>query len=142
MITLRISNSTRNSLLATHAQIANTPESRKRGLIGTTESNFQPGTGLFFPECNAIHTVQMSMLIDVLFIDMLKNRVQKLVQDAEPGCHFNTLIPKEVCSVLELPPGLIAISGTRLGDVVTILSSSHASQEELKGISSFWPQSA
>lgn len=131
MTTLRITNITRGSILATHAQIANTPETRLRGLIGTTAEEFQPGSGLFFPECNAIQTVEMSIAIDVLFIEMLKSRVQKAVSTAPPGCHFNTLVPKEICSVLELPAGVIEMSGTRAGDVISIMSSAHASKEEL-----------
>jgi uncharacterized protein len=134
MATLRITNLTRSSILATHAQIANTPEIRKLGLIGVTAAEFAPGNGLFFHECNAIHTVEMSMSIDVLFLDMLKHRVQKAVLDATPGCHFDTLIPKEVCSVLELPAGIIAVTGTRVGDVISIMSSAHASQEELRQV--------
>jgi uncharacterized membrane protein (UPF0127 family) len=130
--TLRITNLTRSSILATHANIANTPETRRQGLIGTTAEEFPPGSGLFFPECNAIHTVEMSMSIDVLFIDMLKHRIQKAVSDAPPCCHFDCLIPKEVCSVLELPAGTILASGTTLGDVISIMSSAHASQEELR----------
>jgi uncharacterized membrane protein (UPF0127 family) len=132
--TLRITNLTRSSILATHAEIANTPDVRRQGLIGTTAEEFQPGAGLFFPECNAIHTVEMSMAIDVVFIDMLKHRVQKAVSGAPPTCHFNTLIPKEVCAVLELPAGVILSSGTRAGDVITIMSSAHASQEELRQV--------
>ena len=137
--TLRITNLTRSSILATHANIANTPEIRKHGLIGVTAPEFPPGCGLFFEECNAIHTVQMAMDIDVVFIDMFKHRVQKLVSDAPPTCHFDCLIPKQLCAVLELPAGVIAASGTRVGDVIVIMSSGHSSQEELKGISSLWP---
>ena len=132
--TLRITNLTRSSILATHANIASTPESRKIGLIGVTPADFPPGCGLFFEECNAIHTVEMSMAIDVVFIDMFKHRVQKLVSDAPPTCHFDCLIPKQLCAVLELPAGIIAISGTRVGDVIVIMSSSHCSQEELNAV--------
>jgi uncharacterized membrane protein (UPF0127 family) len=142
MIRLRISNLTKNSILATHAQVANTPEARLRGLIGMTEPEFQPGAGLLFPEVNAIHTVQMSMLIDVLFIDMTKRRVQKAVQNAEPGCHFNVLIPAPICAVLELPAGVIEMTGTQPGDVLVIMSAGHASGEELGEVSSLWPTGA
>ena len=140
--TLRILNHSKNSVLATCAQIARTPAARLRGLIGVTEPEFQPGAGLFFPECNAIHTVQMSMPIDALFIDMLKRRVQKAVKEAQPGCHFNTRIPAQLCSVLELPAGVIEFTGTEPGDVIVIMSSGHSSEEELKGISSLWPTGA
>lgn len=141
MTTLRIVNATRNSVLATQAQIANTPNSRRMGLIGVSASEFQPGAALFFPECNAIHTVEMSMPIDVLFIDMIKRRVIKSVQEAPVGCHFNTLAPKEVCTVLELPAGMIQLTGTVPGDVVMIMSSGHCSQEELNRVGLLsWPQ--
>lgn len=132
MITLRISNSTRDSILATHAAIAKTPEQRIAGLIGV--ANLDLGTGLFFGECNAIHTVQMSIIIDVLFIDMLHLRIHKAVRGAEPGCHFNCLVPKEICAVLELPAGVLEATGTVPGDSIVIMSSSHCSQEELNQV--------
>jgi len=143
MTTLRITNASRDSVLATHAQIANTPDIRRNGLIGTTAREFQPGAGLFFPECSAIHTVEMSMSIDVVFIDMLKNRIQKLVQHAEPGCHFNALVPAAISSVLELPAGVIELTGSQCGDVIVIMSSGHCSGEELGRIAAMgslaWP---
>jgi len=129
MVTLRITNPTRNSVLATYANIANTPNLRRMGLIGAPPP--QPGEGLFFPECNAIHTVEMSFPIDVVFVDMLTKRVKKTVQQAQPGCHFNALIPKELCAVIELPSGTVQKTGTQPGDVVMILSSGHASQSDL-----------
>jgi uncharacterized protein len=140
-MTLRITNATRNSILATHAQAARTPHERLTGLIGITR--MQPGTGMLFPEANAIHTVNMSMIIDVLFIDTMLMRVQKAVENAEPGCHFNTIkIPRELCAVLELPAGTIQASGTKVGDGVVILASTHCSEEEQRGIASLWPHSA
>ena len=66
---LRILNHSKNSVLATHASVADTPISRTRGLIDHAPHEFTPGNGLLFPECNAIHTVEMKFPIDVLFID-------------------------------------------------------------------------
>ncbi len=131
--TLRITNRTRNSVLCTHATPATTPETRSVGLIGHTQAEFQPGAGLFFPECNAIHTVQMGFPIDVLFIDTLRMQVIKKVY-AAPGCQFNTLIPAELCATLELPAGTIDATGTQVGDQLDIMSSAHASQAELNRI--------
>ena len=129
MVTLRITNPTRNSVLATYANIANTPNLRRIGLIGAPPP--QPGEGLFFPECNAIHTVEMAFPIDVVFVDMLTKRVKKTVQQAQPGCHFNVLVPKELSAAIELPAGTIKETGTVPGDVVMLLSSGHASQADL-----------
>lgn len=129
--TLRITNQTRNSVLATAANVAKTPEARKRGLIGVMPAEFPLGSGLWFEDCNAVHTVEMSMDIDILFVDVLKRRVHKAVSDAQPGCHFNCLVPAEICAVLELPAGVIAKTWTKPGDIVVIMSSTHCSQEEL-----------
>ncbi len=125
MSTLRISNATRTSILCTHANIATTPQMRRQGLIGMEASEFQPGAGLFFPECNAIHTLEMSLTIDVLFFDMLKQRVHKAAHNVEPGCYVNCLVPAEICAVLELPAGVISQTGTRPGDAIVLLSSGH-----------------
>lgn len=122
--TLRITNASRGSILATHADIARDPQTRKWGLTGMTADEFQPGAGLFFPECNAIHTIEMSMAIDVVFIDMLAMRVKKC-GTAQPGCHFNALTPLEICSTLELPAGILLATGTKPGDVIQIMSSGH-----------------
>lgn len=135
MSTLRIVNHTRGSVLATHAKIASTPRARTLGLIGVTAPEFPPGSGLFFPECAAIHTFGMLMTIDVLFIDMLKHRIQKSVRGAEPGCRISAQIPREICSVLELPAGVIAQTGSMRGDVIVIMAATHASPEELAGMS-------
>ena len=139
---LRITNHTRNSLLATHATAATTPEARRQGLIGYQSAEFQPGAGLLFVACNAVHTVQMTFEIDILFVDMLKMRIQKTVSRAAPTCHFNVRIPVEVCSVIELPAGVIELTGTQPGDVLVIMAATHCSEEEQRGISSLWPQSA
>lgn len=89
---------------------------------------------MFFPECNAIQTVGMPFLIDVVFIDLLRRRIQKTVQWAEPGCQFQTLVPKKICAVLELPAGVLGQTGSMPGDVLVIMSASHSSREELSAI--------
>jgi uncharacterized membrane protein (UPF0127 family) len=129
MVTLRITNDSKRSILCTYANIATTPQSRRVGLIGAPP--LQPGEGLFIPECNAIHTVEMGFPIDVLFVDMLQHKIVKVGQRVHPGCHFNTLCPRELCAALELPAGTILATGTAPGDTVMILSSGHASQADL-----------
>ncbi len=134
MITIRVTNSTRKSVLATHSNLATTPATRRQGLIGVSQREFTPGNGLYFPECNAIHTVEMGFPIDVLFIDTFKYEIVKAVPYAAPGCHFNVLVPKEICAVLELPPGTLEITGTRVGDRIAVMSSAHAPQADLNRI--------
>ena len=134
MTTLRITNATRNSILATHATVATSPDARRIGLIGTSQREFVPGVGLFMTECNAIHTVQMAFPIDVLFIDMMHKQVIKIGKYVQPGCHFNTLIPADLSAVLEVPAGTIEATGTQPGDKIELLSSAHATQEDLNRI--------
>jgi uncharacterized membrane protein (UPF0127 family) len=133
-MTLRITNITRNSILATQAKVAATPDQRRVGLIGTSQRDFGPGSGLYFPECAAIHTFQMSFPIDVLFIDMISRRIVKMSPYLGPGCHFNALLPQDITAALELPAGTIEVTGTRVGDVISVMSSAHCSQEELNRI--------
>ncbi len=133
---LRISNASKNSLLATGASIADTVWSRTRGLLDHQPHEFQSGDGLFFPECNSIHTHSMPFSIDVLFIDMLKRRVQRSVQNADPGNNLVCAIRREMCAVLELPVGVIRASGTEPGDVIVILGQGHCSREELHALAS------
>ena len=139
MTSLRITNHTRNSILATHAQAATTPHQRLTGLIGMTRPPGQ-APGFFFPGVQRDpYFMKMSMLIDVVFIDMLKHRIQKTVYAVEPGCRFSAAIPAPLCAVLELPAGTIQASGSRPGDVVVIMSSTHCSAEEMSQIASLWP---
>ncbi len=132
MVTLRITNANKNSVLATYANIANTPQLRRMGLIGCPP--LQPGEGLFIPECNAIHTVEMTFPIDVVFIDMLHHKAIKTYHNAAAGRHFNTLLPMEITAALELPAGTLELTGTAPGDTLMILSSGHASQMDLNRV--------
>lgn len=135
MSTLRITNLTRNSVLATHANVALDPATRRRGLLGLERDDFTGGSGLFIPLCSAIHTVEMEFAIDVLFLEMHSHRVIKTVECAMPGCHFNTIrIPSELCGVLELPEGTLKLSGTVVADVLIMMVSGHATPEELKRV--------
>lgn len=132
MTTLRVTNATRNSVLATRARVAKDATSRKLGLIGFI--HLEPGDGLYIPECNTIHTVEMKFAIDVVFVETMTGAILKVAQRAQPGCHFNTLIPSEVCAVLKLPEGTIELTGSAPGDVLVFMSSGHGSQEELNRI--------
>lgn len=107
---LRIRNRTRDSLLATEADVADTSRKRRVGLL--KHERLDPGQGLWIAPCEAIHTFGMRFPIDVIFLDRGR-KVLKVRKDMGPR-------RMAVClwahSVLELPVGAIAGTATELGD--------------------------
>ncbi len=85
---------------------------RLRGMIGR---RFDPGDGLdamVFPHCNAIHTMWMSMPIDVIFLDA-DSKAVGLFPAVKPW--RLSLVCRGAATVVELPVGAIAESGTEAG---------------------------
>jgi uncharacterized membrane protein (UPF0127 family) len=112
-VSWRVTNSTRGSILADHAEEATGVWSRLLGLMGRTELPL--GQGLHIKPCNSIHTFFMRIPIDALFLDAEGQVVKKY--DALPpwratGLSFRTK------SVLELPAGTASASQTEVGDQI------------------------
>ncbi len=107
---VRISNATRNTVLAESAGVADDSKLRRRGLLEHT--SLPPGDGLWIVPSEAVHTFGMKFAIDVLFLDK-KKRVRK-IRAAMPlrRIAFDLL----GYSVLELPAGTAAETGTVKGD--------------------------
>ena len=109
----RVVNKTRGKVLATRAVEASGFYDRLVGLLGRAELPF--GEGLHLVPCNSIHTLFMRMPIDALFLDA-DGKVRKALPALPPwrvtGIYFG------VRSVLELPAGTLAGSGTVEGDVL------------------------
>jgi hypothetical protein len=107
---LRITNTTRGFVVADRADLANTSETRRQGLLRRT--GLEPGEGLWILPCEAVHCFFMKFAIDVVFLDKEK-RVVKLAPNLKPwrmaGCFRGR-------SVVELPAGRIGESGTQIGD--------------------------
>lgn len=107
---LRIRNSTRNTVLATAVLVAETSSQRRTGLLKRT--SLPPGEGLLIGPCEAVHSFGMKFAIDVLFLDR-KHKVLKIRPEMGRG-------KISVClrshSVLELPAGTAAATGTVPGD--------------------------
>ena len=91
---------------------------RLRGMIGR---RFEPEgiDAMIFPRCNAIHTMWMSIPIDVVFLDA----------DAEVAGLCAGLKPwrlpvscRRAVTVIELPAGRIAESGTEVGHQLNLNS--------------------
>lgn len=109
-MSVRITNVTRGSVVADRAEIANTSEKRRAGLL--QRSGLEPGEGLWILPCEAVHCFFMKFTIDVIFLDRQK-RVVKLAPNLKPWRMAGSFKAR---SVVELPAGRIEESGTRLGD--------------------------
>ena len=108
----RIENPGNGNVLA-NADIAQSDAARSMGLLG--RSSRQPGEGLWIVPAHAIHTYRMQFPIDVIFLDQ-----GQCVLDCAPELQPNVQVEREGAhSVLELPAGCIAASGTEVGDYLT-----------------------
>jgi uncharacterized protein len=107
---LRIRNTSRGTVLADRADVADTSPQRKTGLL--KHSKLDMGEGLWIVPCEAVHTIGMKFPIDVLFLDK-KRRVLK-VRHAMPRWRFSGSLFAH--SVLELPCGAAAATETVAGD--------------------------
>ena len=105
-------NQTRASILGDRIGIANTSESRRMGLL--SRRKLEHGDGLLLTDAQTIHTFGMKFPIDLVFIDGM-GTVIGLSPDLQPG---RTATLGIRTSVLELPAGTIAATGTELGDSI------------------------
>lgn len=107
----RVTNLTRNTLLAVRAARADTFFSRLKGLMGVTE--FPLGEGLLIEPCTSIHTFFMKLPIDVLFLDP-DLQVVDVGHSVQPWRMSKVYFSAR--SVLELPAGTAHASQTQPGD--------------------------
>lgn len=107
---LRVSNLTRNTLLATRMEVAESVAQRNKGLLG--RESLSTGEGLWIRPCNSVHTFWMAFPIDLVYLDR-KQRIKKLVSDVRPWRMSACLFAH---SILELPSGTIRATRTELGD--------------------------
>jgi uncharacterized protein len=91
-------------------EIADTSKKRRTGLLKHT--GLTEGQGLWIVPCEAVHTFGMKFAIDVLFLSK-KRKVLKVRKDMGRRRIALCLIAH---SVLELPVGTIAATGTMVGD--------------------------
>ena len=107
---LRVSNLTRQTVLATCMKVADSGREKRKGLLGRAQLN--PGEGLWILPCEAVHTFGMQFSIDLIYLDS-KRRIKKLRSDVPP-MRFSACLSAH--SVLELVAGAIRESRTELGD--------------------------
>lgn len=107
---LRVRNLSRGTILADRAGIANTSKLRKTGLL--KHEKLERGDGLWITPCEGVHTVGMQFAIDVVFL----NKKRKVVKIREAMPRWRMALCLRAHSVLELPSGTAAETGTAAGD--------------------------
>ena len=109
-----VRNQTRQTVLADAAEVADTSEKRRTGLL--KHDRLDPGQGLWIVPCESVHSFFMKFTIDVLYLDR-QHKVKKLRPEMVPWRASACLTAH---SVLELPAGTIARTGTQPGDQLEI----------------------
>jgi uncharacterized membrane protein (UPF0127 family) len=107
---LQISNVTRNTTLATRAEVADHAASRNKGLLGRTGLN--SGEGLWIVPCESVHTFFMKFSIDLVYID--RNKKVKKVRSSVGPWRLSACLSAH--SIIELPAGVIQDTQTCPGD--------------------------
>ena len=108
---LTATNLTRGVDLTHGARVAENPWTRLVGLL--RDKALAPGDGLWIIPCNSIHSFWMKFVFDAVFLDK-DLRVVHLMPEMKPWRISPMILSAK--SVLEIPTGLIAQSGTALGD--------------------------
>lgn len=111
----RVTNTTRNEILASSSRKADNPLTRAIGLMG--KRSLPVGEGLIIQPCNSVTCFFMRFPIDVLFVGA-DGRVLHLIHAMRPW--RNSRFVRGSRLVVELPAGTLARSGTTSGDIITI----------------------
>jgi hypothetical protein len=109
-----VRNQTRNTVLATGADVADTSAKRRTGLL--KHSRLDPGDGLWITPCESVHTFFMKFAIDLVYLD--RNKKVRKVRHAVPPWRLSACLTAH--SILELPAGTAKETGTQRGDELAI----------------------
>ena len=110
-----VRNQTRNTILADAAEVADTGKKRRIGLL--KHDRLDPGEGLWIVPCESVHSFFMKFAIDLVYLDRHK-KVRKVRHRMVPWRLSACLTAH---SILELPAGVVAASGTRKGDQLEMI---------------------
>jgi uncharacterized membrane protein (UPF0127 family) len=97
-------------MLADRAVVAETSAKRRTGLL--KHKSLEPGEGLWIVPCEGVHTFGMNFPIDVVFL----NRKRKVLKTRPNMVRRRIAVSLLAHSVLELPAGTLAATGTAAGD--------------------------
>ena len=114
---MQIYNSTRSMVIADKVEVAKSFWARGIGLMGRT--SLPTGFALIISPEWSIHTFFMRLPIDVLFVDKAETVVG--LRHAMPsGRPYAGVSPLKGHYVVELPAGVLAATGTQVGDVIAV----------------------
>ena len=105
-----VRNQTRNTVLADAADVADTSEKRRTGLL--KHDRLDPGQGLWIVPCESVHSFFMKFAIDLVYLD--RDRKVRKVRHRMVPWRLSACLTAH--SILELPAGAVAASGTEKGD--------------------------
>ncbi len=103
-------------LIGDRIELANNSWTRFVGLLG--RRTLDAGTGLWIRPCSGVHTIGMSIAIDVIGLDK-KLQVIALWPNLLPW--RLTRVSWRMSSVVELPVGSIGQYGVKIGDTLNIV---------------------
>jgi uncharacterized membrane protein (UPF0127 family) len=109
-VKLFVKNSNRDSVVTTDADIADTSQKRRTGLL--KHNSLAAGEGLWIVPCEAVHTFGMKFPIDVVYLSKQKKVLK--IRDNMKKSRMSLCLRAH--SVLELPAGRAAETGTVVGD--------------------------
>ena len=104
-------NLTKSVRLTESARVADNVLTRLVGLL--RDRQLAQGDGLWIIPCNSIHSIGMKFDFDAVFLDK-ELRVVHLMHAMKPWRVSKTVFSAH--SVLEIPAGVIAQTGTEMGD--------------------------
>ena len=110
-----VRNKTRNTVLADAAEVADTSEKRRTGLL--KHDRLAPGQGLWIVPCESVHSFFMKFAIDLVYLD--RNRKVRKVRHRMVPWRLSACLTAH--SILELPAGAVAASGTEKGDQLEMI---------------------
>lgn len=104
-----------DALIASRAEKAESFYARFKGLMG--RAGLEDGGGLHIEPCNSIHMFFMKFALDIVFLDG-ELKVVRAISGIKPW--RMTRVYSSAESVLELPVGVIARTGTAPGDQLRV----------------------
>ncbi|MEO8126847.1 MAG: DUF192 domain-containing protein [Bryobacteraceae bacterium] len=112
---MRVENRTKAVSLGEAIEIADTSSKRRTGLL--KHPGLTKGQGLWIVPCEAVHCFGMKFSIDVLFL----NKKRKVLKVRKEMGRWGIAMCLRAHSVLELPAGTIAETGTQPGDELELI---------------------
>jgi len=122
-VRMKVSNLTRQTVLADRLEIADEGANRRKGLLG--RDGLAQGEGLWIKPCEAVHTFGMRFAIDLVYLDR-SNRIRKVKSNVGPWRMSACLSAR---SVIELPAGTVEATQTQPGDALEFTEANFASAD-------------